>query len=119
MGDNTDPVDCESPFLDVASRETEQIIRIFGVKAFIESLLKIGLGYLTFHGTALQSDLPVYTKLIWLLTYLSWQFQRRKMEMKVTLAFRKDKIQPEDERMHVTTWNKLTTAQLSDAEASP
>jgi len=114
--EDTDPENSESPFLDVASRETEQVMRVFGVKAFIESVLKIGLGYLTFHGTSIQSDLPLYTKLIWLLTYLNWQFERRRMEMKVTMAFRKDKnIVDEETTCHATTWNKLT-AKFSEEE---
>eukprot|EP00931_Biecheleriopsis_adriatica_P004004 TRINITY_DN10573_c0_g4_i1.p1 TRINITY_DN10573_c0_g4~~TRINITY_DN10573_c0_g4_i1.p1 ORF type:complete len:1371 (-),score=295.71 TRINITY_DN10573_c0_g4_i1:45-4121(-) len=48
-------------------------VDIFGKKAFIESIFKIGFGFLSFHGTPEQSTLPAATKALWLLTYLQWQ----------------------------------------------
>mmetsp|Transcript_15522 Transcript_15522/g.35505 ORF Transcript_15522/g.35505 Transcript_15522/m.35505 type:complete len:1222 (-) Transcript_15522:45-3710(-) len=47
---------------------------IFGVKAFTESLLKVGLGYLTFHGTESQAALPPHLKVAWLLGCLNLSF---------------------------------------------
>ncbi|CAJ1335542.1 unnamed protein product, partial [Effrenium voratum] len=48
-------------------------VACFGLKAFIESILRIGLGHLSFHGTPEQSTLPALTKALWVLTHLQSQ----------------------------------------------
>jgi len=61
-----------NPFLSLLQPSTEKDIPCFGQKAFIESLLKIALSYLCFHGTPEQSQLPSGTKVLWLLAYLNF-----------------------------------------------
>merc|ERR1719436_1940523 len=78
--------EAKNPFLAKAaagSTGDEQIVHVFGVKAFTECLLKIGIGYLSFHGSVEQSELPTHAKVMWLLSYLSWRFERHKAEERV------------------------------------
>lgn len=84
--------DAKNPFLSLgATTHGPQIVRIFGYKAFTECILKIGLSHLSFHGTGAQSELPSYTKALWLIAFLSWQFNRRKMEYKIAKAVEVEK----------------------------
>ncbi|CAJ1335275.1 unnamed protein product [Effrenium voratum] len=52
--------------------------KIFGPVAFMESMLKIGLEYLSYHGNATQQALPSSQKLVWLLAFLTWSFEANK-----------------------------------------
>jgi len=71
-------LESENPFvsnrtmggLERQEEERDQTTTLFGLKAFVECLLKIGVGYLSFHGSAEQSQLPIHSKVIWLLSYL-------------------------------------------------
>jgi len=58
--------------------ERDQTTTLFGLKAFVECLLKIGIGYLSFHGSAEQSQLPIHSKVIWLLSYLGSRLEGHK-----------------------------------------
>lgn len=49
---------------------------VFGMKAFVECLLKVALVHLGYHGTAAQAEQPAFVKALWLLVYMHWQFQR-------------------------------------------
>jgi hypothetical protein len=76
-----------NPFLrelrEKNSRSTESdVVRVFGLKAFIESCLKIGMGFLSFHGTPEQSELPTQAKVVWFMTYLNWQFATQRAAAK-------------------------------------
>jgi len=64
-------------FLDLLPPDGNTIVRVFGLKAFIESLLKIGLGYLSFHGTPEQSELPTQAKVVFLMTFLNWKLSEQ------------------------------------------
>eukprot|EP00913_Durusdinium_trenchii_P035802 g33501.t1 len=48
--------------------------KIFGPVAFMESMMKIGLEYLSYHGNPTQQALPSAQKLIWLFAFLTWSF---------------------------------------------
>eukprot|EP00930_Biecheleria_cincta_P034927 TRINITY_DN24069_c0_g1_i1.p1 TRINITY_DN24069_c0_g1~~TRINITY_DN24069_c0_g1_i1.p1 ORF type:complete len:1326 (+),score=257.20 TRINITY_DN24069_c0_g1_i1:52-4029(+) len=63
-----------NPFLaEVLAKKQDTMVSVFGLKTFIETIMKIGLGYLCFHGTPEQSTLPVTAKVVWIFTYLQWQ----------------------------------------------
>eukprot|EP00927_Polykrikos_kofoidii_P032128 TRINITY_DN27456_c0_g1_i1.p1 TRINITY_DN27456_c0_g1~~TRINITY_DN27456_c0_g1_i1.p1 ORF type:complete len:855 (+),score=155.99 TRINITY_DN27456_c0_g1_i1:26-2566(+) len=51
---------------------------VFGLQAFVECLLKIALMHLNCHGTASQALQPSFWKVMWLLLYLSEQFELAK-----------------------------------------
>eukprot|EP00931_Biecheleriopsis_adriatica_P049498 TRINITY_DN28634_c0_g1_i1.p1 TRINITY_DN28634_c0_g1~~TRINITY_DN28634_c0_g1_i1.p1 ORF type:complete len:1262 (-),score=266.49 TRINITY_DN28634_c0_g1_i1:227-3685(-) len=59
--------------------------RLFGLTAFVETVVKIGLEHLTHHGNATQKELSLYHKLIWLVTFLLWSFDCQK-EKVATMA---------------------------------
>eukprot|EP00930_Biecheleria_cincta_P088813 TRINITY_DN7806_c0_g1_i4.p1 TRINITY_DN7806_c0_g1~~TRINITY_DN7806_c0_g1_i4.p1 ORF type:complete len:526 (+),score=104.25 TRINITY_DN7806_c0_g1_i4:179-1579(+) len=63
-----------------AEKQKESMFRVFGLKAFIECLLKIGFGFLSFHGSPEQSQLPSAAKVVWLLTYLQWQLDEKEVQ---------------------------------------
>merc|ERR1711871_1465469 len=76
----------QNPFMSIMPEPDSgntSVVRIFGVKAFIESVLKIGLSYLSFHGTPEQSELPTQTKLMWLVTYMNQHLQDHRKKGKV------------------------------------
>lgn len=83
-----EPNEMKNPFLfcmpGQGTMEYGPNARIFGKKAFSECLLKIALGYLSFHASTDQANLPSYSKALWLVCYLGWQFKCRKLEVKVT-----------------------------------
>merc|ERR1719409_725775 len=54
---------------------TDKRWRIFGPAAFSEVLLRIAVGYLTFHGNPIQQRCSAYSKGLWLLTHLNNVFQ--------------------------------------------
>jgi len=71
--------DGQNPFLTLApSSQDEGLVRVFGLKAFIECVLKIGIAYLSFHGSAVQSELPNHSKVMWLMSYMKWQLEQHK-----------------------------------------
>lgn len=59
--------------VDSKSEEKNYKISCFGLKAFIESVLRMGLGHLSFHGTPEQSTLPATTKALWIITHIQQQ----------------------------------------------
>lgn len=69
----------KNPFVTKVAEQTKTDneknykIACFGLKAFIESLLRIGFGHLSFHGTPEQSTLPAATKALWVITHLAQQ----------------------------------------------
>eukprot|EP00930_Biecheleria_cincta_P039143 TRINITY_DN2692_c0_g1_i2.p1 TRINITY_DN2692_c0_g1~~TRINITY_DN2692_c0_g1_i2.p1 ORF type:complete len:1287 (+),score=310.23 TRINITY_DN2692_c0_g1_i2:39-3899(+) len=72
-GKNKIELEIPNPFLAEAANKKEPLVGVFGIKAFIECVLKIGLSFLCFHGSPEQSLLPVEAKVVWLVTYLQWQ----------------------------------------------
>jgi hypothetical protein len=73
----------QNPFYRELAVDDVSVVRIFGLKAFIESLLKIGIGYMSFHGTPEQSELPTQAKVVWMMTFVNWQFSlHRKNKLK-------------------------------------
>eukprot|EP00747_Dinoflagellata_sp_TGD_P209554 gnl/TRDRNA2_/TRDRNA2_82935_c0_seq2.p1 gnl/TRDRNA2_/TRDRNA2_82935_c0~~gnl/TRDRNA2_/TRDRNA2_82935_c0_seq2.p1 ORF type:complete len:1146 (-),score=237.64 gnl/TRDRNA2_/TRDRNA2_82935_c0_seq2:42-3365(-) len=63
-----------------SSLQSKQTVirRVFGRRAFAESLIKMALGRLNFHSTAMQADQPAMTKVVWLYLFLHWQFCRKR-----------------------------------------
>jgi Ca2+-binding EF-hand superfamily protein len=64
--------------------DPDSLVRIFGKRAFTETLLKIGLVHNNFHGKLLQADQMAHTKVLWLICYLNHQFHIHRLKYKVT-----------------------------------
>lgn len=59
-----------------ADNTTPHHQRAFGHKAFVECLVKVALVHLSYHASAMQAEQSSLFKVLWLLMYLSWQFDR-------------------------------------------
>mmetsp|Transcript_7115 Transcript_7115/g.17670 ORF Transcript_7115/g.17670 Transcript_7115/m.17670 type:complete len:1323 (+) Transcript_7115:24-3992(+) len=102
-----------NPFLALASGN-DKMVRIFGAKAFIECVLKIGFSYLSFHGTVSQSELRSQAKVVWLITFLASAFAKHVLSNRI-LA-----------KMHVTrpssnlseNWSKFIEARTSTSDVA-
>jgi hypothetical protein len=103
----------KNPFLALSSGD--QMVRIFGVKAFVECVLKIGIGYLSFHGTVAQSEMRAQPKVIWILTFLHSAFSKHCMSNKILAKLHVSKPNISN------NWSKFieaTTSTSSDPGAS-
>merc|ERR1719487_1683278 len=58
----------------IAPPKTHHDVRVFGLPAFIEATLKLGLNYLNYHGSDAQSQMPTGLKIMWTISYLSTRF---------------------------------------------
>lgn len=82
----------KNPFVNKVTEQTKTDneknykIAFFGLKAFIESILRIGFGHLSFHGTPEQSTLPAATKALWVITHLQQQLSQLQMKEDTTVA---------------------------------
>eukprot|EP00435_Cladocopium_sp_Y103_P049838 s255_g15.t1 len=82
----------KNPFVNKVTEQTKTDneknykIAFFGLKAFIESILRIGFGHLSFHGTPEQSTLPAATKALWVITHLQRQLSQLQMKEDTTVA---------------------------------
>jgi len=55
--------------------EYEESIRVFCVPSFMETILRIGVNYLNFHGTDAQSKLSTGLKVLWTIEYIASRFE--------------------------------------------
>jgi len=113
-------------------QDDSKLIQVFNLKAFIECLLKMGIGYLSFHGTPDQAKLPTHAKFIWLMTYLNCQFTTKNKEYKITMDLNREiqrrpsilmRTQPkfvQQAKINVswTNWKKVPTQNLEPAGES-
>jgi len=82
----------KNPFVQQVTEKTKTDneknykIACFGLKAFIESIFRIGLGHLSFHGTPEQSTLPAATKALWVITHLQQQLAQLKLSEDTVVA---------------------------------
>mmetsp|Transcript_1517 Transcript_1517/g.2697 ORF Transcript_1517/g.2697 Transcript_1517/m.2697 type:complete len:1127 (+) Transcript_1517:24-3404(+) len=80
--------------------------RTFGHKAFVECMMKVALVHLDYHATATQAEQSSLFKVLWLVMFLHWNFERaamKKEEAEIAKAAVEQKRSPKAEGQMVPT----------------